>query len=70
MMMMMMMMMMFSLSTPAYPMGMLCGYKTNHLSPLPAEVSRVSIIVQINAGSLEGATSGSYAPVVSHFPAL
>ena len=60
------MMMMFSLSTPAYPMGMLCGYKTNHLSPLPAEVSRVSIIVQINAGSLEGATSGSYAPVVSN----
>ena len=44
------MMMMFSLSTPAYPMGMLCGYKTNHLSPLPAEASRVSIIVQINAG--------------------
>ena len=60
-------MMMFSLSTPAYPMGMLCGYKTNHLSPLPAEVSRVSIIIQTNAGSLEGATSGSYAPVVSHF---
>ena len=28
---------------PAYPMGMLCGYKTNHLLPLPAEVSRVSI---------------------------
>ncbi len=67
---MMMMMMIFSLNTPAYPMGMLCGYKTNLLSPLPAEVSRLSIIVQINAGSLEEATSGSYAPVVSHFLVL
>ena len=66
----MMMMMMFSLSTPAYPLGLLCGYKTNILSPLPAEVYRVSIIVQINAGSLEGTTSGSYAPVVSHFFSL
>ncbi len=66
----MMMMMMFSLSTPAYPIGTLYGYKTNHLLPLPAEMSRVSIIVQINAGSLEGATSDSYAPVASHFPIL
>lgn len=35
------------------PMGMLCGYKTNYTSPLPAEVSGVSIILQTNAGSLE-----------------
>lgn len=54
--MMMMMMMIFSLSTPVYPRGMLYGYKTNQLSPLPAEVSRVPIIVQVNAGSLEEAT--------------
>ena len=52
---------------PGLPYGMLCGYKTNHLSPLLAEVSRVSIIIQTNACFLEGATSGSYAPVVSHF---
>ena len=49
-----------SLSIPVYPMGMLYGYKTNHLLPLPAEVSKVSIIVQINAGSLEGATFEGY----------
>lgn len=35
------------------------GFKTNHLSPLPAEVSGVSIISQINAGPLEGATSST-----------
>ena len=71
-MMMMMMMMMFPLSTPAYPLGLglLCGYKTNILSPLPAEVYKVSITVQINAGSLEGATSGSSAPAVSLFLSL
>ena len=66
----MMMMMMFSLSTPAYPINSLAGYKINHLLPLLADVSRVSIIIQINADSLEGATSGSYAPIVSYFPTL
>ena len=66
----MIMMIMFSLSTPAYLMGMLCNYKTYHLPPLPVEVSRVFIIVQINAGSLERATSDLYALAMSHFPTL
>lgn len=60
----------FSLSTLAYQMGLLCGYKTNIQFPLLAEVFRISIIVKINASSLEKATSGSYAAVVSHFLAL
>lgn len=64
------MIMIFSLSTSAYLMGMLYGYKTNHLLPSLAEVFRMSIIIQINVGSLEKVTSGSYAPVLSHFPAL
>ena len=51
-------------------MDMLYGYKTNLLSPLLAEVFRLSIIIQINAGSLEEVTSGLYAPIMSHFLAL
>ena len=65
-----MMMMIFLLNILAYLMDMLCSYKTNLLSVLPVEISRLSIIVQINIGFLEGVTSDSYASVISHFLAL
>lgn len=62
-----MMMKFFSLSTPALlPFGyaMRLQIKKFTCCLLPAGIS---ITVQINAGSLEGATSGSYAAVVIPF---
>lgn len=37
---------------------LLYGYKTNILLPLSVEVSKLSIIIQINAGSLKRTTFG------------
>lgn len=66
-MMMMMIIMMFLLSTLAYPIGILYDYKINLLFLLPAEVSKIFIIIQIKAGSLEKVTSNSTFLVQLHW---
>lgn len=53
----MMMMIMFLLITLVYSIDILYGYTIKLLSPLPVEISRVSLIVQINVGFLEKVTS-------------
>lgn len=64
------MVVMFSSSTPAYPMAFYAATKKIACRRYRLRDLEYLFIEQKNVGSLEGATSGSYAPFISHFFAV
>lgn len=60
----------FLLNIPVYSINILDGYKTNLLLLLLAEISRLPIIIQINAGSLKEVIFNLYTLVIFYYFAL